>query len=53
MNPTNRLLSAFAGAALDAAREAFVWTLHGGAGLGAALATAGAVLALRLLRRAA
>jgi hypothetical protein len=36
---------------VDAAREAFVWSLHGGSGLGAALATAAAVLALRLLRR--
>jgi len=35
---------------LDAAREAFIWSLHGGNGLGAALVTAGAVLALRLLR---
>jgi len=38
---------------VDAAREAFVWSLHSGGGLGAALATAAAVLALRLLRRAA
>jgi len=37
---------------VDAAREAFVWSLHGGNGLCAALVTAGAVLALRLLRRA-
>jgi len=36
---------------VDAAREAFVWSLHGGNGLCAALVTAGAVLALRLLRR--
>jgi len=35
---------------VDAARDAFVWSLHGGNGLGAALVTAGAVLALRLLR---
>jgi hypothetical protein len=37
---------------VDAAREAFVWSLHGGNGLGAALVTSGVVLALRLLRRA-
>ena len=36
---------------IEAAREAFVWSLHAGAGFGAALATALAVLAVRLLRR--
>jgi hypothetical protein len=35
----------------EAAREAFTWSLHAGSGLGAALATAAAVLAMRLLRR--
>jgi hypothetical protein len=40
------------GELVDAAREAFTWSLHGGNGLCAALVTAGAVLALRLLRRA-
>ena len=37
---------------IDAAREAFIWSLHGGNGLAAALTTAAVVLALRVLRRA-
>jgi len=35
---------------IDASRDAFVGALHSGAGLAAAVATATAVLALRLLR---
>jgi hypothetical protein len=37
---------------VDASRDAFVASLHGGAGLGAAAATAAVVLGVRLLRRA-